>query len=235
MTAHYTGETGLLAEAQPVGPGEAAKAKGKGLAQGPGTAELKRIEARRSVVVTGKDGQQATGEWANFDVKANTIVMGGKVKVAQGKQMVRLPETLRLVIDLTNGVTRTEAEPGAAAAAAAAAAGPQVSGAFSTSATSQAEAKGEAAPNCPKGAVCRSGRLELILYPNQVEKSKVKVAPKAGAAAGGSAAAAAPSADGPATGGSPAGDASKSRRDKPKSRLPEESSWSTSRGVPGSQ
>ena len=167
MTAHYAGETGLLAGAQPATPKEKAKAGG-----GPAGSELKRIEARRNVVVTGKDGQQATGEWANFDVKANNVVMGGNVTVTQGKQLVRAPASMRLVIDLGTGVTRFESDPTAAAAKS----GPQVSGAF---ATSVAPTAGGAAGNpagCPPGAICKSGRLEAIFYPNQIkEKAKDKL------------------------------------------------------------
>ena len=175
MTAHYAGDTGLLAGSpQPALP----KDKPKG---GPGGSELRRIEARRNVVVTGKDGQQATGEWANFDVKANNVVMGGNVAVTQGKQQVRAPAGMRLVIDLGTGVTRFEAEPGAANSKA----GPQVSGAF---ATSVAPTPGSTAiqGGCPPGAICKSGRLEAIFYPNQIkEKAKQRVdaaGEKAGAA-----------------------------------------------------
>jgi lipopolysaccharide export system protein LptA len=156
LTAHYTGETGL------------AGGDTRGDAGKRGPAELKRIEARNGVVVTAADGQQATGEWANYDVKANTIVLGGTVETRYGKQIFRLPPGMRLVIDLTSGVTRTEVDPAAPTAKA----GPQTSGAFATSVASQAEGKGGASPACPKGAVCRSGRLELILYPDQMGKGK---------------------------------------------------------------
>jgi lipopolysaccharide export system protein LptA len=170
MTAHYNGETGLLATAAP-----RSSPHGKSRAGGPGGSELKRIEARRGVVVTGSDGQQATGEWATFDVAANTIVMGGNVTVSQGRQIVRANEGKRLVIDLGSGITRFEAEPGAGAAAG----GPKVSGAFATSATpaaSASNAKGVNPSRCPPGAVCKSGRLEAIFYPGQIrEKAKAKV------------------------------------------------------------
>jgi lipopolysaccharide export system protein LptA len=167
MTAHYSGETGLAAASQPV---QRAKATGPGT----GGSELRRIEARRGVVVTGSEDQQATGEWATFDVKANTIVMGGNVTVAQGKQIVRAPAGMRLLIDLGSGVTRFEAEPGATPKA-----GPQVSGAFSTSVAPGAQNAG--VPGCPPGAVCKSGRLEAIFYPNQMQE---KTGQKTGAAGG---------------------------------------------------
>lgn len=164
MTAHYSGETGLAAASQPI-------QRDKAKASGPGGSELRRIEARRGVVVTGSDSQQATGEWATFDVKANTIVMGGNVTVSQGKQVVRAPAGMRLLIDLASGVTRFEAEPGAAAKA-----GPKVSGAFATSVAPSSQNNGVA--GCPPGAVCRSGRLEAIFYPSQIQE---KASQKAGA------------------------------------------------------
>jgi lipopolysaccharide transport protein LptA len=206
MTAHFTGEMGLLAGS----PQSAPREKSKG--NGPGGAELKRIEARRNVVVTGKDGQQATGEWANFDVKSNNIVMGGNVTVTQGKQLVRAPAGMRLVIDLGTGVTRFEADPGAPHAKS----GPQVSGAFATSvAPPPAHAGGATTTGCPPGAICKSGRLEAIFYPNQIkDKAKQKIdevgdkAPEAAAAA------------------------KEAARGLAK-RLPEASSWSTTNQSPG--
>ena len=185
MTAFYTGETGLAAGA----PATAAPPKSKGPGTpGAGNAELKRIEARNGVVVTGRDGQQATGKWADFDVKANTVVMGGDVVVSQGKQIVRAPDGMRLVMELATGITRFEPEPGSAAAVASATSAgggktaPQVSGAFSTSVAPSADAKSANPSNCPPGAVCRTGRLEMILYPNQLKeqaKQKAKSATEA--------------------------------------------------------
>jgi lipopolysaccharide export system protein LptA len=163
MTAHYQGSMGLLGGAQPETAQLPRGAKGSGT--GPGGSQLKRIEARRGVIVTGADGQKATGEWADFDVAKNTIVMGGNVMVSQGKQIVRAPAGMRLVIDLTTGVTRFEPEPGMAAKA-----GPKVSGAFSTSVSPAAPGM----PGCPPGAVCKSGRLEAIFYPNQMKEKTEK-------------------------------------------------------------
>jgi len=163
MTAQYQGSMGLLGGAQPEATQPPHGAKGNGA--GPGGSQLKRIEARRGVVVTGTEGQQATGEWADFDVAQNTIVMGGNVMVSQGKQIVRAPAGMRLVIDLTTGVTRFEPEPGAAAKA-----GPKVSGAFATSVSPVAPGM----PGCPPGAICKSGRLEAIFYPNQMKEKSDK-------------------------------------------------------------
>lgn len=177
MTAHYTGNTGLVAP--PPGTPPSPKAKGPA---GAGNAELKRIEARNGVVVTGRDNQKATGKWADFDVKANRIVMGGDVIVSMGEkpreQIVRAPDGHRLVIDLESGLTRFESELGSAATASDKS-GPQVSGAFATSVAPSGDQKGGNAQGCPTGAICRSGRLEAIFYPNQIKdqaKQKVKSA-----------------------------------------------------------
>ncbi|MDP1910695.1 MAG: LptA/OstA family protein, partial [Hyphomicrobium sp.] len=142
MTAHYAGDTGLAVSAA------AAPATKAG---GPGGSELRRIEARKNVIVTGAEGEQATGDWATFDVKANTIVMGGNVTVAQGKQLVRANEGRRLVIDLGTGVTHFEADPGAMPSKA----GPQVSGAFATSVAPSPQSSGQQPSGCPPGAVCK--------------------------------------------------------------------------------
>ncbi|MBS0240637.1 MAG: LPS export ABC transporter periplasmic protein LptC [Proteobacteria bacterium] len=175
MTAHYTGETGLLANAQPAQP--APRDKAKGIA-GAGNAEIKRIEARRHVVVVGSDGQQATGDWADFDVKANNVIMGGNVLITQGKQVVHAGDGKRLLIDLTTGEARIEDDPNAAAQAHKS--GPQVSSAFSTSVAADPKAKITNPTGCPPGAICKSGRSYAIFYQNDV---KAKVKDKAGEAA----------------------------------------------------
>ncbi len=63
-------------------------------------ASLTRLQARGKVVVTSRNGQQATGDWADFDVKSNTVTMGGSVVLTQGRNVVK---GNRLVIDMTTG------------------------------------------------------------------------------------------------------------------------------------
>lgn len=109
MTAFYTGQAGLTST-----PKDAPKTPADPSAKA--GAQLSKIEARKGVIVTSKDGQKATGEWADFDVKANTVVMGGKeVILTQGQNIVR---GTKLLIDLTTGESRviTSATPGVAAA-----------------------------------------------------------------------------------------------------------------------
>ena len=69
-----------------------------------GQQKIKRLEARGSVVVTQKE-QTATGELGIFDMKTNTVTLSGNVIMTQGKNVLRGE---RLVVDLTNGVSRVE-------------------------------------------------------------------------------------------------------------------------------
>lgn len=77
-----------------------------GLAEQPGNteqqqaAQINRIEARGKVIVTSKGGQNATGDWANYDVKSNQVVLGGDVIMTQGKNVVR---GTKLTIDMVSG------------------------------------------------------------------------------------------------------------------------------------
>ncbi len=93
LTAAYTGSAGLN--------GATAETTKQSAAQ------LSRIKARTKVQLTSKDGQSATGDWADFDPKANTATLGGDVVLTQGKNVVR---GTKLVIDMTTGesVIKTE-------------------------------------------------------------------------------------------------------------------------------
>lgn len=70
--------------------------------------ELTRIDAKKDVVVTSKDGQMARGDWATFDRKANTVVVGGDVSLSDGGNMVR---GSRLTIDMVSGESRIDTDP----------------------------------------------------------------------------------------------------------------------------
>jgi len=68
--------------------------------------QLTRVEARERVLVISKDGQTTVaGEWATFDIMANTVLMGDNVSVSHGKDVATGP---RLKIDLTTGMYRFE-------------------------------------------------------------------------------------------------------------------------------
>ncbi|MFA5900736.1 MAG: LptA/OstA family protein, partial [Hyphomicrobium sp.] len=49
---------------------------------------------------TSKNGQNANGEWADFDVKNNQVVLGGDVVLTQGKNVVR---GTKLTINMVTG------------------------------------------------------------------------------------------------------------------------------------
>ncbi len=103
MTAFYSGEAGL---GEAVKDGVAADVKGA-----KGSADLQKIEARRAVVVQSRDGQTATGDWADFDTKKNIVTVGGDVVLTQGPNVVRGSQ---LVIDMTTGQSVIETDPRAA-------------------------------------------------------------------------------------------------------------------------
>jgi LPS export ABC transporter protein LptC/lipopolysaccharide transport protein LptA len=103
LTAHYTGSAGIADQT-----GSDAKRP---------PAQLTRIEARGKVIVTSKNGQSATGDWANFDMKANKVTVGGDVILTQGKNVVR---GTQLVIDMATGQSMIHNDPSAAWSATAA-------------------------------------------------------------------------------------------------------------------
>lgn len=99
LSAYYKGAAGLMDAANPgATPGNGEKS----------SAELTRIEARKDVQVTSKDGQTATGDWADFDTKTNKVTMGGNVVLSKGKSMVR---GTRLLIDMTTGESKIDTAP----------------------------------------------------------------------------------------------------------------------------
>jgi lipopolysaccharide transport protein LptA len=137
LTAHFNSQSALLA--LPTG-----KAKGSEPA---GAASLKKIEARGGVVITGKDGQKVTGDWADFDPASNFATVGGRVVVTQDKNVV---EGSKLVMDLTSGRTRFE---------------------IPNPTTATAE---DAAPStlpCVPGQTCTSRpRIRAVFYPKDAKK-----------------------------------------------------------------
>ena len=104
VTASYTGSASLNGAAAGADPSKQ------------GAAQLTHIRAKTKVQITSKDGQNATGDWVDFDPKANTATMGGDVVLTQGKNVVR---GTKLVIDMTTGesVIRNEAAPAASSPA----------------------------------------------------------------------------------------------------------------------
>lgn len=69
-----------------------------------GDKQIRRIEAKGSVVVTQKD-QTATGDAANFNMRENTVILTGNVVVTRGTDVLR---GQRLVVDLGSGVSKMD-------------------------------------------------------------------------------------------------------------------------------
>jgi lipopolysaccharide transport protein LptA len=103
LRAFYTGAAGLAEQAEASG------------ANAP--AEITRIEARGKVIVTSKNGQNATGDRADYDVKKNQVVLGGDVILTQGKNVVR---GTKLTINMLTGESVIDSDGGAAWSATAA-------------------------------------------------------------------------------------------------------------------
>jgi lipopolysaccharide export system protein LptA len=91
LTVHYEG--GALptqpANAQPVAP-----------------QQIRRLVASGGVIITTKD-QRATGNIGIYDARANTMTLSGNVVLLQGPNLMRGD---RLVVDLTSGLSRLDAE-----------------------------------------------------------------------------------------------------------------------------
>lgn len=144
LVAIYTGQSGLSLANSGDDPGSKT-----------GAAQIVRVEAKRQVLITSKDGQSASADWANFEVKANTALLGGNVVVMRGKDMAEGP---RLKIDLTTGMYRFELEGDA----------PAVSGkAQAVPATSSSP------PGSPDIRTCPPGKQCMLFYPKEAkEKAK---------------------------------------------------------------
>jgi len=94
LAVHYAGSPG----------GDVAAAS-----RGGDNASIKRIEAEGKVLVTTKDDQTATSDWANFDVQKQLVTIGGNVVLSQGENVLRGD---RLVIVLQSGKSRFEVKGG---------------------------------------------------------------------------------------------------------------------------
>ena len=85
--------------------GESGRVTSRRLSPGPGgDKQIKRIEAKGSVVVVQKD-QNAAGDAAIFNMRENTVTLIGNVVVTRGADILR---GQRLVVDLTTGVSKMD-------------------------------------------------------------------------------------------------------------------------------
>lgn len=136
LFATYTGQVGLSLGSE------------QGAAKG--APQLQKIYARRKVVVTSKNDQSATGDWAEFDLKSNSVVLGGDVVLSQFRNVVRGP---RLEIDMVTGQSRMEAGRVAAQP-----------GAAGNGGAGEIKGKDAQVPN-PNGVNACGGRMCAVFYP----------------------------------------------------------------------
>ncbi|MBX2805240.1 MAG: LPS ABC transporter substrate-binding protein LptA [Hyphomicrobiales bacterium] len=68
-----------------------------------GDSQITEINAKGKVLVTTKDNQTATSDWARFDVPAQLVTIGGSVVLTQDLNTITGD---RLVIDLKTGVSQ---------------------------------------------------------------------------------------------------------------------------------
>ena len=166
MTAFYSGQAGIGSAAT----GNDAGAKTKGQEKG----EIVRLEARNSVIMTSK-GQNATANWANFNVKGNTALLGGGVIVTKQGDDPLKPTVIRgdrLKVDLTSGISHVESDPQAllpANKANAPAPAPAVS---SSAPATSAATPAEKVEGCPPGKQC------VLLYPKLVKEKAIELLKK---------------------------------------------------------
>lgn len=71
-----------------------------GQGKGETSTEVTKLKASGKVLVTSGKDQSATSEWADFDVKAQLITLGGDVVVNQGTNVIRGE---KLIVDLNTG------------------------------------------------------------------------------------------------------------------------------------
>ena len=158
LVAFYSGQTGLLATT-----GEEANRP---------PSQLTRVECKQKVLIISKEGQSATGDWAIFDTKANTVLLGDDVTVSRGKDVAQGP---RLKIDLNTGMYRFELEhePAVAQAAPAVISSPPLTAPAAN----------------PAERPCAPGRQCLLVYPKdameRAKKATDKVLPEVPAARSG--------------------------------------------------
>ena len=139
LTALYAGSAGLST-------GAAGEAKA-------GAAQLNKIQARKKVEVTSREGQNAKGDWGDFDTKANTAVLGGDVVLTQGKNVVR---GTRLDIDMNTGQSVIKTEPGPGEGS------PMISSSDGTG----------------DGHIAKSARPSAVFYPGEMKGQNSKAATK---------------------------------------------------------
>ncbi len=71
--------------------------------------KVTRVQARHKVLITSRDNQSTSSDWADFDVAKNQIVIGGNVVLTQGDNILKCGT---MNIDLNSGRTRCNTRDG---------------------------------------------------------------------------------------------------------------------------
>lgn len=115
LRVSYSGDAGVAAsdgEKAAVADkpaGDAKQPDGKRKGKDKPSTQITKIEAKEKVLVTIEQDQTATSDWAIFDVKAQTVTIGGNVVLSQGGNVIKGD---RLVIDLKTSQSRFETGAG---------------------------------------------------------------------------------------------------------------------------
>ena len=109
LIAHYAGQTGLMSSGsgQPVAKGSAA----------PAGAQITHLDTKGGTKITTKDGKEADGQDAHFDLKANVVTMVGPEGVTL-KQEQNVTHGQKFRMNLTTGEAHIEHGPTGAQASA---------------------------------------------------------------------------------------------------------------------
>ncbi len=109
LTVFYDGDQGGDKGGAASGTAKGAAPVMRQATPGPGgNQSIRRLEAKGGVIVTQKD-QTVTGESAIFDMKSNTVTMGGGVLLTQGQNVLKGE---RLTVNLTTGISKVEVGQG---------------------------------------------------------------------------------------------------------------------------
>jgi lipopolysaccharide export system protein LptA len=165
LTAFYSGQSGMGLG----NPADGAGVKVKGPEKGQEKGEIVRLEARRKVILDSKN-QSASAEWGDFNVKANTALLGGGVTVTRTTDDPLKPDVVRgerLKVDLTTGISQVEAaEPASPQRP------PPPPVVSSGPAGTPAPTPQERVDACPAGRTC------ILLHPKHVKDKAMDVLKK---------------------------------------------------------
>jgi lipopolysaccharide export system protein LptA len=166
LTAFFSGKAGLgLSDAGDTASAVPTAGKGKGREK----SEIVRLEARQSVIVKSPE-QTATSKWADFDVKANTALLGGGVVMDKmvpdpkdfTKKVPQIVQGERLRLDLTTGIYQVESDPASPESVGVSRAVPRKSA--PSSGPPSAATLEERAKSCGAGRICG------LFYPGQLKQ-----------------------------------------------------------------